>query len=291
MKIYSTNEWAPLQSVVVGSAMHANKPDGCHYDAIGAVPNDITSAADADLANFVNVLEQEGVTVHRPVKIDFVQRGGYYNYSPRDRLLVVGDTVVDCNMQYPCRDMEIEALDFVINSASRVLQVPRDQNIFFDAANVCRLNDTLLYLVSKSGNRAGAQWLTDNFPNMTVEATDTYSGVHIDSTFVPVREGLVVVNEDRVSKDTLPKCFSNWDVIWLGDADLKPKGYTGENVASNYIQLNFFMINPELAAIDDTPALKQALAQHGVQSYTIPLTHSRTLGGGHHCVTLDLHRE
>jgi glycine amidinotransferase/scyllo-inosamine-4-phosphate amidinotransferase 1 len=193
-------------------------------------------------------------------------------------------------MQYPMRNAESKYLDFVLKDAKRVLTVPRNKGIFFDAANVCRLDNTLLYLQSVSGNRKGARWLQAAFPNHTVEVTKTYGGVHIDSTFSPVADGLVVVNKDRVTKKKLPKCFKDWEVIWLGDEDLTQKSFSGEAFASNYILLNFFMIRPDLAVIDDCPKLEQALRANGVLSYTVPFAHSRTLGGGHHCATLDLHR-
>ena len=290
MKISSHNEWSPLRSVVVGLAAGANKPDGCHFEQTGAYRSEVTAQADMDLDRFARTLEQEGVKVHRPKYNNFTVSNGMYNYCPRDRLLVIGNTVVDCNMQYDCRQQESTYIDFVLKSAKRVVAVPRNRWVKFDAANVCRLNKTLLYLESVSGTRAGANWLQEQFPNHTVEVTKTYGGVHIDSTFSPVADGLVVVNKDRVTKKTLPQCFKDWEVIWLGDEDLTRKSFSGEAFASNYILLNFFMIRPDLAVIDDCPALEQALKANGVLSYTVPLTHSRTLGGGHHCTTLDLHR-
>lgn len=290
MKISSHNEWSTLRSVVVGLAAGANKPDGCHFKHPGAFPGHVTAQADMDLDRFARTLEQEGVKVYRPKYNNFAQTSGMYNYCPRDRLLVVGDTVVDCTMQYPCRDQESFYMDFVFKNAKRVIQVPRTHWLSFDAANVCRLDQTLLYLQSVSGTRAGATYLQEQFPNHTVEVTETYGGVHIDSTFCPVNDGLVVVNKDRVSKNTLPKCFKDWEIIWLGDEDLTRKSFYGEAFASNYILLNFFMIRPDLAVIDDCPKLEQALRANGVLSYTVPFAHSRTLGGGHHCTTLDLHR-
>jgi N-dimethylarginine dimethylaminohydrolase len=192
-------------------------------------------------------------------------------------------------MQYSCRLEEINYMPEVARHG--VIKVPRDEGIFFDAANVCRLNNTLLYLISPSGNAEGAKWLQKQFSDHVVETTETYSGIHIDSTFVPVRNGLVVVNKDRVSSKTLPKCFKDWDVIWLGKDDLKQKSFVGEAFASNYILLNFLMVNPKLAVIDDCPRLEEELTKHGVVCITVPFKHSRTLGGGHHCVTLDLIRE
>ena len=48
------------------------------------------------------------------------------------------------------------------------------------------------------------------------------------------------------------------------------------------------MINPDLAIIDPKQeTLRKKLDAHGVESIGVDLTESRTLGGGHHCVTLD----
>lgn len=291
MKISTHNEWSPLHSVVVGSAAGANKPNECHFEVPGEYPTDVITQADADLNRFVSILEQEGVEVHRPKYNNFAQTQGMYNYCPRDRLLIVGDTVVDCHMQYDCRLQETKYLDFVLDNAKNVITVPRNPRVRFDAANVCRLGQTFLYLQSVSGTRAGAKWLEEQFPNYNLEITKTYGGVHIDSTFCPVDEGLVVVNKDRVSKLNLPNCFKDWEIIWLGSDDLPQKQYAGEAFASNYILLNFFMIRPNLAVIDDVPRLKEALGANGIDSYVLPFTHSRTLGGGHHCCTLDLCRK
>jgi len=285
--ISTTNEWDQLKSIIVGLAWGANKPENCHFKRPGPFPSIVTAQADADLNNFVDVLKHEGVKVYRPQRHRFVPNG-MYNYCPRDRLLIIGDTVIDCNMQYPCREEEIQYLP--IPQDVNVLRVPRDQGIFFDAANVCRLNNTLLYLKSPSANQEGADWLQQQFPNHNVETTETYSGIHIDSTFVPVQNGLVLVNKDRVSSKTLPKCFKDWNVIWLGKEDLIERSFVGEAFASNYILLNFLMISPNKAVIDDCPRLAEELNKYDIKTYVVPFKHSRTLGGGHHCVTLDLHR-
>jgi N-dimethylarginine dimethylaminohydrolase len=288
--INTVNEWDCLKEVIVGDAIYANRPTGCHFKESGPYPNHIIAEATLDLNRFVSTLESEGVIVHRPKVHNFQVNNGMYNYCPRDRLLIIGDTVVDCNMQYKCREQELNYIDFVLKDAKNVIHTPRNNIIKFDAANISRLGNTLLYLESVSGTIQGADWLQQQFPNHTVEVTQTYGGVHIDSTFSPVADGLVVVNKDRVTKKTLPLCFKDWEVIWLGDEDLTQKSFTGEAFASNYILLNFFMINPKLAVIDDCPKLEQALRANGVLSYTVPFAHSRTLGGGHHCTTLDLHR-
>ena len=206
MQVSTHNEWNTLKSIVVGIARGANKPEGCHFETLGTYDKLITVKADDELNRFVQVLEQEDVIVYRPNYNDFTQTKGMYNYCPRDRLLIIGDTIIDCNMQYDCREQEIKYLDFVTNSANKIIKVPREQQ---------------------------------QFPNYKVEVTHTYGGIHIDSTFIPVRQGLVVINKDRVNYEQVPKCFKDWDIIWLGNNDLTPKQFSGEAFASNYIQLNF----------------------------------------------------
>jgi N-dimethylarginine dimethylaminohydrolase len=302
MKISSHNEWSPLKSVVVGTAQNANWPTQGSFREIeeqtlwketpvpsGPVEDFVIREAQEGLDNLTSILSDLDIDVYRPVDIDYQIRDAMSAYNPRDRLLIVGETVINCNMQYDVRNQEIESYPFVIENAKTVLTVP--DNIYFDAANVCRLNDTLLYLVSPSGSAEGAIWLQEQFTDYKVETTSVYGGVHIDSTFTPIREGLVVVNKDRVSLETCPQCFSNWDKIWLGKEDLPDKYFYNYPYASNYILLNFLMVDEQTAIIDgDIPALEQELAKYSVEVIKTELKHSRTLGGGHHCTTLDLHR-
>ena len=54
--------------------------------------------------------------------------------------------------------------------------------------------------------------------------------------------------------------------------------------------MNVLTINPETVMIDPIQAdLKKQLAKK-MKVIEAPLRHSRTLGGGHHCVTCDLER-
>ena len=187
MKISSHNEWSPLKSVVVGSAAGANKPDGCHFDKPGAYPGHVTAQADMDLDRFVRTLEQEGVKVHRPKYNNFAISGGMYNYCPRDRLLIVGDTVVDCNMQYNCRLQESHYIDFVLGSAKHVITAPRNRWVRFDAANVWGVDyDSSINDSNKirSSVGVGLDWLTPVGPLSFSLATPlTKADTDIEETF------------------------------------------------------------------------------------------------------------
>jgi N-dimethylarginine dimethylaminohydrolase len=51
------------------------------------------------------------------------------------------------------------------------------------------------------------------------------------------------------------------------------------------------VINPNLVIVDKKQSkLMQILKDHNIESIPLELRHSRTLGGGFHCVTLDLVR-
>ena len=302
--ISSYNEWDPLKSVVVGSAKYANWPSNDPVFAresekttwketpvpTGPVPQHIIDEADEDLNMLAWTLGQLGVEVFRPAPRNYPVTGGMYNYCPRDRLLVYGGTIVDPAMMYPCRDQEIIVLDEIVHKSHDIRVMPRDQGLVLDAANVCRLNDTWLYLESDSGNKKAYNWLCDQFPDVTIELCNFYSGVHIDSTIVPLREGLVMINAGRVTEATVPKCLESWEKIWVHD--VVAQGFYQYPYASKWIAMNMLVVDPNTVIVDRHQLeLINTLEQHKFTVIPLELRHSRTLGGGFHCVTLDLLRQ
>lgn len=301
--IKSFNEWDRLRKVVVGSATHANWPVNDPVFKLeeqkttwkespvprGPVPQRIIDEANEDLDGLATTLMSLGVEVIRPDPLNFQVHDGMYNYCPRDRLLVYGDTVVDPAMMYPCRDMELQCYHDQIQSAE-VVHMPRDQGLVLDAANVCRLNDSMLFLESASGNRAAYDWLCTQFPRANIELCNFYAGVHIDSTIVPLREGLVMLNASRVNFETVPRVFDGWHKIWV--TDVVAQDFYQYPYASKWIAMNMLVIDPHTVIVDrHQTELIKTLTSYRFEVIPLELRHSRTLGGGFHCVTLDLHRE
>ena len=302
--ISSHNEWDPLKKIVVGIADYANWPLNDPVFSkesektswketpvpTGPVPQEIIDIANRELDHLALTLHQLGVEVWRPTDRDFVASQGMYNYCPRDRLLVAGTTIVDPAMFYTCRDQEIECLQEIVDSAERVLHMPKGDAFILDAANVCRMNDNWIYLVSQSGNVAALEWLRENFPEKNIEACGFYSGVHIDSTIIPLDEGLVLLNGSRVNEENLPQCLKDWDRIYLNDCVARE--FYQYPYASKWIGMNMLVVRPGLVIVDSIQeTLIAILHSKGIHTIPMPLTHSRTLGGGFHCTTLDLHRE
>lgn len=300
--ISSYNEWDSLRHVVVGDATNANWPATDPVFAAeakrstwtetpspaGAVPQWIIDETNQDLQQLADTLKSLGVKVSRPAAFDFQQHNGLYNYCPRDRLLVYGSTVVDVSMMYPCRDQEIVCYQKLLADAE-LIQMPRDQGLVLDAANILRANDRWLFLESASGNRAAYDWLCQQFPLVDIELCKFYAGVHIDSTISVLNEGLVVLNASRVNESNCPELFRGWRKIYVDD--VIAQDFYQYPYASKWIALNMFSVNPSTVVVDSAQSrLIRTLEQHGMTVIPLTLRHSRTLGGGFHCVTLDLER-
>jgi glycine amidinotransferase/scyllo-inosamine-4-phosphate amidinotransferase 1 len=301
--ISSYDEWSPLKRVVVGDATHANWPV---LDPVfsresekttwtetpvprGPVPQKIIDEANEDLDTLATTLMSLGVEVLRPESMNFQAHDGMYNYCPRDRLLVYGDSIVNPAMMYPCRDMELQCYHDIVDEAEHYHFMPRHEGLTLDAANVCRLGNRMLFLESASGNRAAYEWLCGVFPDVEIELCNFYAGVHIDSTVVPLREGLVLLNGTRVTETNCPRVFRDWEKIYVDEVE--PQDFYQYPYASKWIALNMLVVDPQTVICDAGQiGLHRILEQRGFTVIPLKLRQSRTLGGGFHCVTLDLNR-
>jgi N-dimethylarginine dimethylaminohydrolase len=303
--ISSYNEYSTLKRIVVGDAAHANWPT---QDPVfrseaertlwkdtplpsGPVPEHIIHEANQDLQGLCNILVSHGVEVVRPSTFDFQAHDGLYNYCPRDRFIVYGSTIIDPAMMYPCRDQEYQCYVDILEDADRIIHMPRDSGMVLDAANVLRIDQNRwLFLESASGNRAAYEWLCAQLPEIDIELCNFYAGVHIDSTVVALREGLVLLNGSRVNESNCPQVFHDWEKIYVDD--VVPQDFYQYPYASKWIALNMLSIDANTVIVDAAQLkLIRTLESRGFTVIPHTLRHSRTLGGGFHCVTLDLVRD
>jgi glycine amidinotransferase len=305
--INSYNEWDRLRRIVVGDASYANWP---RYDPVfsaeakntlwketplpaGPVPQWIIDEANQDLQTLADTLTAHGVEVLRPEPLNFQVHDGLYNYCPRDRLIVHGSTIINPAMMYPCRDMELQCYHDIVDQAEHYHFMPRNEGMVLDAANVLRLGpDRMLFLESASGNRAAYDWLCRTLPDVDIELCNFYAGVHIDSTIVALNADQFVVNGSRLNRNRtdLPRHLSHKEIFFV--EDVVAQGFYQYPYASKWIGLNMLSIDPRTVIVDaKQEAMIQALEQGmGMTVIPLELRHSRTLGGGFHCVTLDLER-
>ncbi|MEM9455459.1 MAG: inosamine-phosphate amidinotransferase 1 [Myxococcota bacterium] len=290
---------------------------------VGLYPEQVIEQTQEDLEELVALLRQANVRVrraraHEPMRVirtpDW-EATEFYAYCPRDILLAIGTTIIETPSFMRSRHFEALAYRHLLleylGSGARWISAPpprlseehfdttRGPEHFlpevepvFDAANVLRIGRDVLYLVSISGNKTGAAWLKSTLgPEYRVHLLEgLYTSVHVDSTIVPLRPGLVLLNPERVSPSQVPSIFAGWDVLYAPEmveyaySDLMPH-------SSKWLGINLLMITPSLAFVDSHQVpLMKLLSSHGIECVPIRLRHGRPLAGGVHCVTLDVRR-
>ena len=342
--LWSCNEWDPLKEVIIGTAVNANIPEhdlshhATNYANLspeeyaempkGRYPPHVYEEAEEDLDGLVGILEQAGVTVHRPDTsvVDFtstVSNGlwesqQYEAYCPRDSVTVIGDAIIEGAMSLRARYHETFLFNKLFKQKSmqgaRWLPMPKpmlqddlyriqpgrapsvnNNEPILDPANLIRCGYDILYLISNTGNEQGAQWLRNTLgPEFRVhELHNLYSWAHVDSTIMPLRPGLVVLNASRVDEDKVPELFKTWDKIWYTE-DMCVGQPCLENYApaSAWIGMNVLSIDPQhvLVPSEEIPLMK-SMESHGITPIPVQMRHMRTLAGGPHCVSCDLVRE
>jgi N-dimethylarginine dimethylaminohydrolase len=324
----SRNEWDPLEHVIVGLASDARVPDMdiglrtinySHLADVSAVPRgpypiEVIHEANEDLETLCAWFTQHGIKVSRP---DPAHVPAYYNYCPRDSVVILAHEIIEAPMPLRVRALESQALhhvfrgtdchrwiscrarrpDSLYNTAcvgnADVLALT-DEEAAFDAANVLRANDDIFYLVSNSGNLAGARLLQDlvGSQRRVWPLQGIYSYMHIDSTLALLREGLLIANPSRIrDREQLPAPLRKWDIIWAPDPGDVPH-YPGWVNSSRWVSMNVFSPGPDVVLIErNQPELARLVERHGVQAELLPMRQARTLGGSFHCVTLDIRRQ
>jgi N-dimethylarginine dimethylaminohydrolase len=294
----------------------------------GPLPQWVIDEANEDIEGLVQVLEDLDVKVHRPKIIDWSQEfstmdwtsKGWYSWCPRDLILPLSDMLIETPSPTRSRYFETRLYDDILYQAfddgALWFSAPKprllddiydlendvkgrstllDHEICFDAPNIVRIGRDLLYQISNSGNLKGFKWLKRLLEPMgyRLHYSELYSYAHFDSTIIPLRPGLVLLNSSRVNPDNCPKLFDNWDKIYFEDCiaqGTKIPGY--HSPCSPYIGLNILSVDPNTVICDSlqVPLMKE-LEKYDIDCIPVTFRHAMTLAGGIHCTTLDLRRK
>jgi N-dimethylarginine dimethylaminohydrolase len=322
--VVSKNEWDKLKTVIVGIADDARIPvldnslrlvnyaDKKINDIpnSGLYPRQVIDESNEDLEKFCDLLRKEGVNVLRP---DKNVKPRYYNYCPRDTVLVHDDKIIAAPMALSSRTDEYLSMIDDLETYNEVIAAPEPDRTrlynpeclgnpdvlalnetepCFDAANILRANDDLYYLISNSGNEKGAEYLQSMYPDKRVhKIKGVYSYMHLDSTIAFLREGLMLLNSARIKRiEQLPESLHNWDVIWAPEP-VDIGHYPGYCNASTWVSVNLFSVTPNLVVVEEhQEELRKEIEKYNINVAMMPLRHARTLGGCFHCVTLDIER-
>jgi len=309
------------------SMSYTNHPIELIKPLEGAYPEWLINEANEDLQGLSDVLSKMGIKVHRPKAIDHSvefstpewKTTGWYTWCPRDLLLPLDNLMIEtpssCRARYfearAYHDIMLDAVKDgvewiaapkpILSDASYQFEdIDRKPSLtnlepVFDAPNCVRMGKDIMFQISNTGNHWGLQWLKNTLEPRGYRihpAEHIYSYGHFDSTIIPLRPGLVLLNSSRVTKENCPKLFEKWDKIWFDDCIVQgSKVPGGVAPCSPYIGMNILSVNPNTIICDSTQEpLMRELDKHGVDSIPVQFRHAMTLSGGIHCATLDLRR-
>ena len=344
--VNSHNEWDPLEEVIVGVldgaadlpweiGLHAVTPaeDVEKARVLGmshggaAIDRWRRAAAEKELAEFVRVLEAEGVTVRRPEPIDqarpfgspdWVTPGGNCQANPRDVLIVFGNEILEAPMSWRSRYFEFLAYRTLVKDywrqGARWTAAPKprlspklynynwmrgeewvttEYEPVFDAADVCRCGRDLFVQRSHVTNESGIEWLRrhlgDEYRVHQVEFADDRA-IHIDATFVPLAPGKLLVNPDRPIK-TLPVVFdeSGWELLTPPRSTL-PTDHPHYRYF-RWLSMNVLSLDEERVIVEaEEEPMIRALEDWGFKPIPIAFRNNYRYGGSFHCATVDIRR-
>ena len=331
-------EWDPLEEVIVGcldgavfptwqSSMNATVPLGAwetfKKQGGSAFPAAHLQAAQAELANFVDVLQRQGITVTRPDVAPHHNHfatphwsgvGGLYAAMPRDSLMIVGDIIIEAPMSWRCRYFETDAFRSLVKEyfmrGARWIPGPRPQltdELFkeeadvgagwaitefepvFDAADFLRFGRDLVVQRSHVTNEFGIEWvrrvLEPDFVVHRVEVNDRHA-MHIDATLMPLAPGKLLVNPERYVHSSL---FDGWEILAAPEPTLPPDWPM--YMCSSWVSMNVLPIGSGAVVVESHEGpLIDALTDWGLRCIPVDFRHVYSFGGSFHCVTLDVRR-
>lgn len=345
--VNSWNEWDKLQEVLVGtlenavctpwdSGLHATTPAEdrdvvrAHHLAHGGavVSERALAAAQIELAQFVGILEGEGVRVRRPTPVDHSRpittpawsvAGGNSNANPRDVLAVMGDEILEAPMAWRSRYFEYfsyrELIKEYFRAGSKWTAAPKPTMVsdcydwyfepgeeyiitehepMFDAADMMRCGRDIFIQRSHVTNEFGISWLRRAFEGRfefhVLEFEDDRA-LHIDATFVALRPGVFLINPERPLK-RVPEVLqgSDWKFIEAVPSVHSPAA--GSNAAYRWLGMNILSLAPERVVVEESERpLIALLESEGFEVIPCPFRKNYRFGGSFHCATVDTRRQ
>lgn len=144
-------------------------------------------------------------------------------------------------------------------------------------------------------NEFGAEWLRRHLsPGHRIHRVSfrEKTPTHIDTTLVPVRPGVVLVNPARQALGNSMDLFeaNGWQVI-PAPASVRT-GRTRPGGVSNWISMNILMLDERTVVVEqaETPMI-ELMRSLGCEVVPCPFDRVYAFGGGIHCCTADIRRD
>lgn len=287
----------------------------------------IVAERNEDLDNLDKLLTERGIKVYRPEKIKKampIQTPYFKSYcraaaNVRDLCFIYKDTIIETAPSLRGRYFENFSFHYVLEELFRAgmnwiqcplpklsdssideedWRAPRDfsdnrSEMFFDAANLLKVNDKILFNYSSYNHQQGIKWLRHNTDAeiVPVQLVDN----HLDGALAFLNEDTVLINNKSCRIDPVSA------IPWLKDFKILrlPKNVEMENdenmphIASREgMSINVLSIDEKTVVVNESDYLvAELLDRNGFNVLTTRLRYSTAFGGGIHCSTLDLLRD
>lgn len=289
----------------------------------GEIKKQYIDEHEEDLTEMVRILEEEDVTVKRPKQLDKTHRfktpywesGCVPALNIRDQAIIIDDEIIETPPQIRSRFFENDLLKDIFmdyfRKGAKWTQVPKPMltdnsfdisyqlkkgvqyekqanhfdigyEILFDGAQCLRFNNDIVINCSNENHLLGAQWLKRHLKGYNLHTVRMVDN-HIDSTMLPLREGVLLVNPRKFKEEHLPSFLKKWDRIFAPEPEDQQT-----LLASKYIDMNVLSLSPKKVMVSNNYIpLIRLLEQNGFTPIPVQLRHRRLFGGGFHCITLD----
>ncbi|WP_374778290.1 amidinotransferase [Streptomyces sp. NBC_01310] len=250
---------------------------------------------------------------------------GFGNTCPRDSMLVIGDEIIETPMAWPCRYFETHSYreilkdyfrrgarwtaapkpeltdalfdpDFRIPGADEPMRyILTEFEPVFDAADFVRAGRDLFVTRSNVTNGMGIEWLRRHLgPGYRIHEIESRcrTPMHIDTTFLLLAPGKVLVNPEYLDVDHLPGVLDSWDVLVAPEPDpIDDRLLKVTSMCGKWLSLNILMLDEKrVIAERHHTTMLHALEQWGFEPIPCDLLHYAPFAGSFHCATLDVRR-
>jgi glycine amidinotransferase len=273
----------------------------------------------------VKVRRPEEVNFRRKFSTPGWKSRGFCNTCPRDSLLVIGNEIIETPMAWPCRYFETHSYRPLLKEYFRQgakwtaapkpelapelydwnYQIPEENspmhyviNDFepvFDAADFVRCGRDLFVIKSNVTNESGIEWLRRHLGadyRVHEVRTRCRQPMHIDTTFMPLAPGKLLVNQEYMDINDIPSLFKDWDILVAPEPDpIQGKILKLVSMCGKWLNMNVLMLDEKRVICEKhhTATIK-ALKKWGFQPIPVSFLHYAPFGGGFHCATVDIRR-
>ena len=116
--------------------------------------------------------------------------------------------------------------------------------------------------------------------------------IHIDATFTPIKEGLIINNPQRRLPKEQRKLFEDngWEIVDSAQPahnEPPPLCYS-----STWLSMNVLILDPKTVCVEKSEVYQaEQLDKLGMEVVPVELRDAYAFGGGLHCCTADVYRE